>query len=203
MSNSIVLSGLYLPPVSYLHAIYNNDLPVKIDQYEHFQKQTYRSRTTIGTANGTLDLFVPIEHGRKQRVAMKEVRINDDHDWQRLHWQSIQTAYRSSAYFEYYEDDFHKFYNQKYDFLFDYNMEQLALIFKILKIKKTIEFTECYSKEYIDARDYRDAIHPKKESVYTDQKKYYQLFEDRTGFIPNLSIIDLIFNQGPQSKNYL
>ena len=203
MSNSIILSSLYLPPISYLHAIQKHDVPVKIDPYEHFQKQTYRSRTCIGTANGVLDLFVPIEHGRKQRVTMKEVRINDDHDWQRLHWQSIQTAYRSSAYFEYYEDDFHTFYNNKYDFLFDYNIKQLELIFKVLKIKKPIEFTALYVKDYDDAFDYRNTIHPKKETVYLNQKPYYQLFEDRTGFIPNLSVIDLIFNQGPQSKNYL
>lgn len=203
MSTSIILSASYLPSVSYFHAIQKFDLPVMIDQYEHFQKQTYRSRTRIGTANGFLDLFVPIQHGRKQRVAIKEVRISYDHEWQKLHWSSIQTAYRSSPYFEYYEDDFHKFYNQKFDFLFDYNIEQLGLIFKILKIKKEIGLTSSFEKEYQDSIDMRDLIHPKRESVYPDPKPYYQLFEDRNGFIPELSVIDLVFNQGPQSKNFL
>lgn len=203
MLDSIILSAGYLPPVSYFHAIQKHDLPVLVDQYEHFQKQTYRSRTRIGTANGFLDLFVPIQHGRKQRVAIKEVKISYDHEWQKLHWASIETAYRSSPYFEYYEDDFHQFYNRKYDFLFDYNIEQLELICKVLKIKKTIGLTSSFEKEYPNSVDLRDRIHPKKESVYEHPKPYYQLFEDRNGFIPELSIVDLIFNQGPQSKNYL
>lgn len=203
MSNSIILSANYLPPVSYFHAIQQSGGAIKIEQYEHFQKQTYRNRTKIGTANGILELFIPIMHGRKERVCMKEVRISADHDWQRLHWQSIQTAYRSSAYFEYYEEDFHAFYNKKFDFLFDYNMGQLELIMKSLKIKKSIELTDSYVKEYEDDLDFRDVIHPKKISVYPNPTPYYQLFEDRQGFMPDLSIIDLIFNQGPQSKNYL
>ena len=203
MSNSIVLSSNYLPPVSYFHAIAQTDGQITLDKYEHFPKQTYRNRTQLATANGILNLFIPIQHGRKTNVPMQDVRISYDHEWQRLHWLSIQTAYRSSAYFEYYEDDFHTFYNQKYDFLFDYNIKQLELIFKVLKIKKPIEFTDLYVKDYDDAFDYRNTIHPKKETVYLNQKPYYQLFGDRTGFIPNLSVIDLIFNQGPQSKNYL
>lgn len=203
MSNSVLLPSCYLPPVSYFHAILKSEDAVVIDKYENFQKQTYRNRTSIGTANGTLDLVVPIQHGRKQRVAMKEVRINYDHEWQRLHWLSIQTAYRSSAYFEYYEDDFRPFFEKKYEFLFDLNMEQMELFFKILKWKKEIDFTTEYEKEYDNVLDFRTLIHPRKESVYVNQKPYYQVFEDRTGFIPNVSMIDLIFNQGPQSKNYL
>lgn len=203
MSNSILLSGLYLPPISYFHAIQKHDVAVVIDQHEHFQKQTFRNRTHIGTANGVLELFVPIQHGRRERRAMKDVLISYDHDWQRLHWMSIQTAYRTSAYFEYYEDDFYQFYNQKYDFLLDYNIKQLELILKTLKIKRTINLTDFFEKESENSFDLRNAIHPKKETVYMNQKPYYQLFEDRTGFVPNLSIIDLIFNQGPQGKTYL
>lgn len=201
MSSSILLPGLYLPPVSYFHAIVQNEGPVTIEQFENFPKQTYRNRAKIGTANGILELFVPINHGRREHRAIKEVEINYDHDWQRLHWTSIQTAYRSSAYFEYYEEDFHTFFTEKFNFLLDYNVKQLELIFKILKIKKDITFTESYQKEH--PLDYRNIIHPKKDSVYPNPKPYYQIFEDRTGFIPDLSIIDLIFNQGPQSKNYL
>jgi len=203
MSNSIILPAHYLPPVSFFHAIMRNEGDVKIEQYEHFPKQTFRNRTKIGTANGILELFVPIKHGRKEHRAMKDVQINYDHDWQRLHWLSIQTAYRSSAYFEYYEDDFYEFYNKKYEFLMDFNVKQIELVFKILKIKKPIGFTDSFLKSYDNALDFRESIHPKKTSVYEHQKPYYQVFEDRTGFIPDLSIIDLIFNQGPQSKNYL
>lgn len=203
MSNSIILPGHYLPPISYFHTIMRNDGALKIEQFESFPKQTYRNRTKIGTANGILELFIPIKHGRSEHRAMKEVQINYDHNWQRLHWTSIQTAYRSSPYFEYYEDDFRRFYEDKFENLLDYNVQQIELIFKILKIKKKIEFTDSYVKEYEDALDFRNSIHPKKESVYINPKPYYQIFEDRTGFIPDLSIIDLIFNQGPQSKSYL
>ena len=106
MSNSIVLSANYLPPVSYFHAIAQTTDAITIDKFEHFPKQTFRNRTQIGTANGILNLFIPIQHGRKTHVPMKDVRISYDHDWQRLHWLSMQTAYRSSAYFEYYEDEY-------------------------------------------------------------------------------------------------
>lgn len=202
MSNSIVLAASYLPPVSYFHAIAKNEGYVLLDKYEHFPKQTYRNRARIATANGVLDLIVPIQHGRKERIAMKDIRINYDHDWQRLHWLSMQTAYRSSAYFEYYEDDFRPFYEKKYDFLLDYNVAQLELLLKCLKLKRAINFTNTYEKEYPFA-DFRDAIHPKKESIMKDPQPYYQLFEDRHGFLPDLSVVDLIFNQGPQSKSYL
>ena len=133
---------------------------------------------------------------------MKDVKIAYDHEWQRLHWLSLQTAYRSSAYFEYYEDDFKPFYTRKFDYLFDFNLAQLELVLKCLKIKRTIGFTDTYEKDYGNL-DFRHVIHPKKASIYPNPKPYYQIFEDRHGFLANLSVIDLIFNQGPQSKMYL
>ncbi len=203
MSTSLLLSANYLPCVSYFHAIQKDEYPILLEKHEHYPKQTYRNRARIATANGVLDLILPIQHGRKEHVAMKDIRINYDHDWQRLHWLSIQTAYRSSAYFEYYEDDFLGFFEKRHEFLLDYNVAQLELILKILKIKRTIGFTEHYEKDPVAVIDYRQAIHPKKDSVYRDAKPYYQVFEERHGFLPDLSIIDLIFNQGPQSRMYL
>ena len=202
MSNSIILSSNYLPPVSYFHAIAKNEGNIVLDKFEHFPKQTYRNRAKIATANGVLDLIVPIQHGRKERIAIKDIKINYDHDWQRLHWLSIQTAYRSSPYFEFYEDDFKPFYEVKYDYLFDFNLAQFELILKCLKLKRIINYTSSYEKEY-DALDFRNLIHPKKDSILISPKPYYQIFEERHGFIADLSIVDLIFNQGPQSKNYL
>ena len=202
-TSSILFSANYLPAISYFHAIQKNEYPILLEKYEHYPKQTYRNRAKIATANGVLDLILPIEHGRREHIAMRDIRLNYDHDWQRLHWLSIQTAYRSSAYFEYYEDDFFPFFHKKYEFLFDYNVAQLELILKILKIERTINFTEYYEKKPVGCIDYREIIHPKRESIYHKAKPYYQIFEDRQGFIPDLSIIDLIFNQGPQSKVYL
>lgn len=203
MSTTLLLSANYLPAVSYFHAIHQQKADLLIEKHEHYPKQTYRNRARIATANGILDLTVPIVHGRKDHVPMQDIQINYDHDWQRLHWLSIQTAYRSSAYFEYYEDDFAGFYEQKSTYLLDFNMQQLELILKILKMSPKINFTERYEKIYTDVEDYRARIHPKKTSVFQNPKPYYQVFEERHGFLPDLSIIDLIFNQGPQSKNYL
>lgn len=203
MSTTLLLSANYLPAVSYFHAIHQQKAELLIEKHEHYPKQTYRNRARIATANGILDLTVPIVHSRKDHVPMQDIQINYDHDWQRLHWLSIQTAYRSSAYFEYYEDDFAVFYEQKSTYLLDFNIQQLELILKILKISTKIAFTERYEKEYTGIIDYRDRIHPKKASIYQNPKAYYQVFEERHGFLPDLSIIDLIFNQGPQSKNFL
>lgn len=202
MESQLLLPAFYLPPVSYFHAIKETGVTLMLDRFEHYAKQTYRTRAKIGTANGILELFVPIEHGRKEHVAMKDVRISYEFDWQRLHWMSLQTAYRSSSFFEFYEDDFAVFYNQKHSFLFDFNIQQLELILKCLKFNRTLNFTESYHEVAGDI-DLRHAIHPKKQSIWTEHTPYYQVFEDKTGFIADLSIVDLLFNQGPQSKSYL
>jgi|SRR5690606_18582755 len=202
MESQLLLPAFYLPPISYFHVIQQSEQSLLLERFEHYPKQTYRTRTKIASANGVLDLIVPIVHGRKEHVPMKDVRINYDFDWQRLHWLSLQTAYRSSAYFEYYEDDFARFYEQKQEFLFDFNVEQLQLLLKCLKINRSTAFTETYTTKG-EGIDYREAIHPKKPSLLTHPKPYYQVFEDKNGFLPDLSIVDLLFNQGPQSKNYL
>ena len=202
MESLLLLPAFYLPPISYFHTIQQNEQPLVMERYEHYPKQTYRTRTKIATANGVLDLIVPILHGRKDHVRMKDIRINYDFNWQRLHWLSIQTAYRSSAYFEYYEDDFVRFYEQRYDYLFDFNIEQLQLLLKSLKIQRSLTFTETYTPR-VESLDYRETIHPKKASILKSPKPYYQVFEDKHGFLPDLSVVDLLFNQGPQSKSYL
>ncbi|HEY1023941.1 MAG TPA: WbqC family protein, partial [Sphingobacteriaceae bacterium] len=120
----------------------------------------------------------------------------------RLHWMSLQTCYRSSAYFEYYEDDFSMFYEKKWKYLFDYNLDLLQLVLKLLKLQANPRFTGSYEKEYPGLTDFRENIHPRRETGYV-AKEYFQVFNDRSGFLPNLSIVDLLFNHGPQSVNYL
>jgi hypothetical protein len=197
-----VLPMFYLPPVDYFSKLNSYNPDFLIEKHEHFPKQTYRNRANIYSPDGILTLVVPVVKGSKVHTPIKDVRISYDFNWQRLHWMSLQACYRRSAYFEYYEDDFAPFYEIKETFLFDYNKKLLQMLLKLLKIKANINFTIGYEPEYINLNDFRQNIHPKK-TVPFEQKPYFQVFEERHGFMKNLSIVDLLFNQGPQSLNYL
>lgn len=203
MDDHLILPAFYLPPIAYFTIIRNTALPLLLERYEHYPKQTYRTRASIYSANGKLDLIVPVQRGRGGHTMMKDVRISYESDWQRLHWMSLQTAYRSSAYFEYYEDDFAPFYERRYDWLFDYNTAQLELLLRLLKIDRSLGQTEHYHEDYDPSLDFRNTIHPKHSHPNEGGKSYYQVFASKHGFIPNLSIVDLLFNHGPQSKAYL
>ena len=197
-----VLPLFYLPPVEYFTQLNNCNPDFVVEKHEHFPKQTYRNRANIYSPDGVLTLVVPVVKGSKAHTPVKDVKISYDFNWQRLHWLSLQGCYRRSAYFEYYEDDFVPFYETKEVFLFDYNEKLLTLLLKLLKIKTTLNFTESYEAEYPGLTDLRHTIHPKKGSAL-HQKPYFQVFEERHGFMRNLGIVDLLFNQGPQSLNYL
>jgi len=199
MQNPAIFPLFYLPPVSYFTLLKENNFEFILEKYEHFPKQTYRNRATIASPNGSLDLAIPVVKGSKLHTPFKDVKISYDARWQRLHWLSLQNCYRSSAYFEFYEDGLATFYEKRYDYLFDYNLELLNWLFKQLKISATFGFTEHYEAELTN--DFRNAM-SKKEVPLVQTKPYFQVFSDRNEFIPNLSIVDLLFNQGPQAKNY-
>ena len=198
---SVLLPYTYLGPIHYFSAIVQ-EKRVVLECHEHFPKQTYRNRCTIYGANGPLNLVVPTIHISGERsIALR--RIAYDQAWQKLHWKSLETAYRSSPYFEYYEDDLYAILMKKHDFLVDLNRELLNLILGIIDIQAELSETASYEDEF-DGIDLRGAWSPKAgTSEMEDFKRYPQVFEDRHGFIPNLSIADLIFNQGPNSKDYL
>lgn len=200
MQSSAIFPLFYLPPVSYFSALKDFNYQFLLEKYEHFPKQTFRTRATIASPDGMLDLTLPVVKGSKMHTPMKDVRLSYDIKWQRLHWLSLQTCYRSSAYFEYYEDSLAPFYEKKYEFLFDYNIEMLEWFFKQIKLIPEIGFTEEYNK-LTEATDFRNKFN-KNEVHNVDAKVYFQVFSDRNAFIPNLSCIDLLFNQGPQTKLY-
>ncbi|RAJ30244.1 WbqC family protein [Pedobacter cryoconitis] len=203
MHNPAIFPLFYLPPVSYFSALNAHNYEFILEKEEHFPKQTYRNRTRIYSPNGALDLFLPVIKGSKYHTKVKDVKISYDFKWQRLHWLSLESCYRNSAYFEYYEDELAVFYNKKFEFLFDYNLEILQWIFKQLKKPAEFNFTTEYVKEIAPENDYRLKLHFKEPELITPAKPYFQVFEDRMGFMPNMSIVDLLFNQGPQTKNYL
>jgi hypothetical protein len=192
----------YLPPVSYFSALKAVNFEFEIEKWEHFPKQTFRNRATVASPNGPLNLFIPVIKGSKYHTKIKDVRISYDFKWQRLHWMSLQTCYRNSAYFEYYEDEIASFYHKQTKYLFDYNLELLQWLFKLLKQQRDLKFTEEYIKELPAAVDYRDAGRFKTE-INQNLRPYFQVFDDRNGFLPNMSFVDLLFSQGPQAKLYL
>ena len=197
-----VFPMFYLPPVEYFVKLNTYRPDILIEREEHFPKQTYRNRTNVYSPDGILSLTVPVLKGSKNHTKIKDVKISYDFEWQRLHWLSLQACYRRSAYFEYYEDELAVFYEKKYPFLFDYNEQLLQFILKSVKLKVSLNFTESYEAEYPLLTDYRNTMNPKKDPEF-EQKPYFQVFDDRKGFQKNMSIIDLLFNQGPHSINYL
>lgn len=202
MQSSAIFPLFYLPPVSYFTALKENDFKLSIEKYEHFVKQTYRNRASIASPDGILDLMVPVVKGSKFKTPIKDVKISYDAKWQRLHWLSMQTCYRSSAYFEFYEDGLAPFYHKKFDFLFDFNVELFTWILKQLKQNQPLAYTSEYEIDIPKELDYRANFN--KNAVHlANAKNYFQVFSDRNDFIPNLSIVDLLFNQGPQAKLYL
>ncbi|HVW94966.1 MAG TPA: WbqC family protein [Mucilaginibacter sp.] len=197
-----VFPMFYLPPVEYFTKLNALRADIFMEKEEHFPKQTFRNRANICTPDGTLSLTVPVIKGSKNHTKSKDVKISYDFDWQRLHWMSLQSCYRRSAYFEYYEDELSRFYHNQFEYLFDFNEQLLQFVLKSIRLKITWDYTTSYESTYADLIDYRNVIDSKQESDF-DQKHYFQVFEDRNGFIKNLSIVDLMFNQGPHSSDYL
>ena len=198
----ILLSSAYLPPVQYFAHLQSAE-QVWIEQYDHYQKQTYRNRCVIAAPDGPLSLTVPIEKPNTPKAFMRDIRISDHGNWRHLHWNAIESAYNHTPFFEYYKDDFRPFYEKKFDFLVDYNEQLCQLVCQLIDIDTSFQRTESYVAEPSNTIiDLRDAIHPKKE-VMDDASfsavPYYQVFQERLGFLPNLSIIDLLFNMGPEA----
>lgn len=191
-----VLSTAYLAPVDY-YFLLNNASEVIVEQYEYYEKQSYRNRCKILTANGVMDLSIPVEKSGKMLI--RDIRISEHDNWQINHWRAIESAYNSSAFFEYYADDFRPFYERKWDFLWDFNLEIQQKLLELLETENKISFTSNYLTGKENFTDFRNLIHPKKESQISS-KPYYQVFEQKFGFCPNLSIIDLLFNMGPESQ---
>ncbi len=203
--NSVFLSTAYWAPVQYFTKIISFGKH-NIETCEIYQKQSYRNRCEIYGPNGKQSLFIPVLRGSFHKTYIRDIKISYDTLWQKNHLKSIEAAYRSSPFYEYYIDDILPFYNKKYTFLLDYNNEILQTCKKWLSINCETLFTLKYHAN-VDGIDMREIIHPKNNFFENDKKfvpiKYYQGFEMRHGFLPNLSIIDLIFNTGNNAQMVL
>jgi hypothetical protein len=199
---STLLHPTYLPNIATFAAIAQND--ICWEMYDNFQKQTYRNRAYICTDRGKLMLNIPIEHvGKGQgRQKYKDIKIDYDENWQRQHWRTLETAYRTSPYFEYYEDDIAPLYHQKHPFLLDFNLKLIEVFCDFLQIDMPSLKTKTFELEPLGILDMRYLADAKKKAAI-DQTKYVQVFGDRHGFIENASIVDLLFNEGTNALSYL
>ncbi|WP_029906917.1 WbqC family protein [Prevotella sp. 10(H)] len=201
----IYLSSAYLAPVQYYTKFLLADR-IFTECCDSYIKQTYRNRCTILSANGEISLSIPVEHSSKEKILMKDIKIAVHGNWQHMHWNAIISAYNSTPFFEYYQDDFYPFYHKKYTFLFDFNEELKELVLGLLDIERpAMEYTKEYKTNFSALEiDLRDLIHPKKDWKLSDSNfspaAYYQVFEQKFGFISNMSIIDLLFNMGNESQ---
>ena len=169
---------------------------------DNYQKQTFRNRTYIYGANGKLGLFIPVIHTHNNRELFKDVKISYESNWMDLHLKSLQSAYRSSPYFEYFEDDFIKLYSEKEKFLADFNIKCIRLISNLLDLNLNFKISNEYIEKTNDIIDLRDLSNARKEKKI-DTPKYIQVFESKHGYINNLSILDLIFSEGPNSASII
>lgn len=194
-----IIESQYLPPISYF-AVLLKQPSIFIEQYENYQKGSYRNRCHIATANGILRLSIPLEKGKNNQTPIKEVKIYNADNWQIQHWRAIKSAYGKSPYFEFYADELCLFFEKKYDFLLDWNTDLLRFMTENIGLPVDIQLTDNYYKNDNTIMDYRNVISPKKENLNLFQDLHYgQVFEDKHGFIPNLSILDLLFCKGPEA----
>lgn len=205
-----LLSTTYFGPVQWYQKL-NAGHTVYIEACETYAKQTFRNRCVIATANGTQALTVPVERPADielNRCPIRDLRISDHGRWRQLHWNALQSAYSESPFFEYYADDLRPFFERHYDYLFDYNMAIIETMCELLDVRPDIRLTCDYVPSaflHPGIIDYREVITPKHPADDPDftPRPYYQVFASRTGFIPNISILDLLFNMGPEGVFWL
>lgn len=203
---SALLSSTYFGPIQWYQKLHR--MPCIIEQHDHFVKQTYRNRCVIATANGTQTLTVPIERYDGTKCPMRDIRISDHGNWRHLHWNALVSAYGETPFFEFYADDLRPFFEKQHTFLFDLNLDIMHTMCQLLDVRPQVTLSEQYivlPSEDDAVVDFRDAIRPKHPLPDADfnPTPYYQVRAQRHGFLPNLSILDLLFNEGPEGIFYL
>ncbi|WP_033408465.1 WbqC family protein [Psychroflexus tropicus] len=201
---SILIHPCYFGPID-LYAVLAQSSGFVMEKHDNYQKQTYRSRQYIYGANGSLLLNIPIKH-RAQKTdkhqSYQDIRIENAFKWQRLHWKSFEAAYRTSPFFEFYEDEFIDLFTKEATFLMDFNLKCMEVVFECLGLDFNFDFTEEFKMAPETLNDQRDLVNSKRETK-ANLENYIQVFQSKHGYIPNLSILDLLFNKGPSALEYL
>lgn len=217
---NVILTSTYFGPVQWYQKL-NRAENILIEQHDSYRKQTYRNRCLIAGPNGVEALTVPVERPQDtllHHTPMKDMRISDHGNWRHIHWNALVASYSDSAFFEYYADDIRPFYEKRWDYLLDFNEAIYNAMCSLLdidlsgkQIKRTSQYwmdgevgcsDDSHKQEYKDFRDVIDAKRPLPDSSFSP-REYYQVFARKHGFIPNLSILDLLFNMGPEAILYL
>ena len=195
-----LLSTTFFGPTSW-YAYLAQHQDVYVEACESYQKQSYRNRCRIAAPNGIQQLTIPVEASHDTVLNIKDVRLSSHGEWPRKHWNALKTAYGESPFFIYYADDIHALLHQQHKFLWDFNMQIIHTLCQLIDIHPIIHETKSYEHTPTQFTDYRNMIHPKQQTVsrQPQMSPYYQVFAQRLGFIPNLSILDLLFNMGPES----
>jgi hypothetical protein len=188
-----------------LFRISNEFSNIIFEQCEYFQKMSFRNRCQIAGAEGIINLSVPLEKGRDQKTLMKDVKIADAQPWQAQHWKTIVSCYSRSPWFEFYRDELEGLYKTRFDFLVDWNLTCFEWVLEKLHLPLMVSLTDKYQEVYApeDGVDFRGRFVPKNRAAGSAPLRYRQVFEERTGFIPGLSILDLLFCEGKEAVRYI
>ncbi|MEP7129142.1 MAG: WbqC family protein [Chitinophagales bacterium] len=195
---TVLMDANYLPPVASFVELQSISI-VSIDIQQPFKKSTHQNRCKILGANGTILLTVPLQGGRGVKKNTRDVKISYDERWQQIHWNSICSAYNKSSYFQFYEDQFRHFYEKKTEFLIDLNVQLMRTCFRILALDIEIELISNHYQNQMENLSEKTIKINAPEIILP----YYQVFQHKHGFVAGLSIIDLIFNRGPDATSYL
>lgn len=197
---NIILHPTYFPSISHYIAMMQAD-EITFEVEDNFQKQTNRNRMYIYSPNGLQMLNIPVKHSKNERQKFKDVRIENAFGWQKNHFKSLEAAYRTSPFFEYFEDDFRPIFEKKHEFMMDLNFQIFEIVNECLGVDLPFSKTDKYFHEIQDKTDFRYLANGKKDTFVNE--KYTQVFEEKHGFTPNLSILDLLFNEGRHAVDYL
>lgn len=200
---SIIVSPVLPFPNICWWSLVQNANQVVLDIGEHFEKMSYRNKYYITGANGLITLSVPLAEGRGQRRAMKDVRICNKDRWQVQHWRTLVSVYKRAPYFEHYEPSLAPLFEQSFDRLVDFNQASIEWLQAQLSINIKSETAIEYVREYPDAIDLRKNFKPGQEKLALSESEYYQMFSEKNGFYPNLSMLDLLFSEGPYATQWL
>jgi len=197
---NILIHPTYFPSISHFAAMAKAD-SITFETEDNFQKQTNRNRMYIYSPNGIQLLNIPVKHSKVAHQKFKDVRIENAFDWQKNHFKSLEAAYRTSPFFEYFEDDIRPIFEKKHDFMMDLNFQTMEIVMDCLGIPFTYDKTTEYFHEVADKTDFRHLANGKKDA--SQFEPYTQVFEEKHGFLNNLSILDLLFNEGRYAVDYL